>query len=122
MHRERDSRGRFIARGSSSIPTTPPTPPRLRRDAPPSQAHTPSHRHPGVLRSEIQSRGSPTSSTEALLEEENIGSPTEGVAFFSSIGEHILVEELRIPSEEEEVETLSHSPLIEEPDEEGITL
>jgi len=79
MCRERDSKGRFIARGRSSIPTTPPTPPRLRRDTPPSQTHIPhftSHRLPKVLRSEIQLRGSPTSSTEAVLEEENIRSPT----------------------------------------------
>ena len=100
MRRERDSRGRFIARGRSSIPTTPLTPPRIRRDTPPAQAHTPSHITPKVLRSEIQSRGSPTSSTKAVLQEENLGSPTEGVAFFTSTGEHILVEELRIPSEE----------------------
>ena len=51
MRRERDSRGRFIVRGMRSIPTTPPTPPRLRRDTPPSQAHIPSHRPPKVLRS-----------------------------------------------------------------------
>jgi len=76
MHRERDSRGGFIVRGRSSIPTTPPTPPRLRSDTPPSQAHTPSYRTPEVLRLEIQSRGSPTSSIEAVLEEENLGSPT----------------------------------------------
>ena len=91
MCRERDSRGRFIARGRSSIPTTPPTPPRLRRDTPPSQAHTPSHRPPEVLRSEIQSRGSPTSSTKVVLEEESFGSPTE-VVVSTSTGEHILVE------------------------------
>jgi len=48
MCRERDSRGRFVARGGSSIPTTPPTPPRLRRDTPPFQAHIPSHRPPEV--------------------------------------------------------------------------
>ena len=119
MHKERDSRGRFIARGRSSIPTTSPTPPRIRRDTPPSQAHIPSHRPPEVLRLEIQLRGSHTSSTEAVLEEENIGSPTEGVAFFTSKGEHIVVEELIIPSEEEEVEPLSHIPLI---DEEKVTL
>ena len=122
MHRERDSRGRFIARGRSSILTTPPTPPRIRRETPPSQSHTPSHRTPKVLRSEIQSRESPTSSTEAILEEKNLGSPIEGVAFFTSTGEHILVEELIIRSEEEEVEPLSHIPLIEELEEEKVTL
>ena len=106
MRRERDSRGRFIARGRSSIPITPHTPPRLRRDTPPSETHIPhftSHRLPEVLRSEIQLRGSPTSSTEAVLEEENLGSPTKRVTFFTSIGEHILGEELEIPSGEGEV-------------------
>lgn len=53
MHRERDSRGRSIARGRSSIATTPPTPPRTRRDTTPSQAHTPSHRTLEILRLEI---------------------------------------------------------------------
>ena len=122
MHRERDSRGRFIVRGRSSIPTTPPTPPRLRRDTPPYQTHIPSHRPPEVLRSEIQSRGSPTSSTEAVLEEKNLGSPTKGLAFFTSTGEHILVEELEIPRGDEEVEPFFHIPLIEEPEEEQLTL
>lgn len=56
MHRERDSRGRFIARGRRSIPTTPPTPPRTRRDTPPSQAHTPSHRTPEIPGEKIQSK------------------------------------------------------------------
>lgn len=53
MHRERDSRGRFMARCRSSIPTTPATPPRTRRDTPPSQAHTPSHKTPEIPRAEI---------------------------------------------------------------------
>ena len=122
MHREGDSRGKFIARGRSSIPTTPPTPPRTRRDTPPSQDHTSSHKTPEVLRLEIQSKGSPISSTEAVLKEKNLGSPIEGVAFFTSIGENILVEELGIPSEEEEIEPLSHIPLIEELEEEKVTL
>jgi len=39
MHRERDSKGRFIARGRSSIPTTPPTPPRFRK----------THLHPRLI-------------------------------------------------------------------------
>jgi len=122
MRRERDSRGRFIARGRSSIPTTPFTSPRLRRDTPPYQIHIPSHRPPEVLRSEIQSRGYPTSSTEVVLEEENLGSPTEGVAFFTSTGEHILAKELEIPSGEGEVEPFFHIPLIEEPEEEQLNL
>ena len=69
MHRERDSRGRFIARGRSSIPTTPPTPPRTRKDTPPSQTHTPSHRTAEILRAEIQSKESPTLFTKLVLEE-----------------------------------------------------
>ena len=48
MHRERDSRSRFIARGRSSIFTTPPTPPRVRKDTTPSQTHTPSLRIPRI--------------------------------------------------------------------------
>lgn len=122
MRRKRDSRGRFIARGGISIPTTPPTPPRLRRDTPPSQTHIHSHRPLEVLRLEIQSIGSSTSSNKLVPEEENIGCPIEGVAFFTSTGEHILVEELRIPSGEEEVEPFFHIPLIEEPEEEQLTL
>ena len=125
MRRERDSRGRFIARGRSLIPTTPLTPPRLRSDTPPSQTHIPyftSHRLPEVLRSEIQLGGSPTSSTEAVLEEEDPRSPIEGVTFFTSTGEHILAKELEIPSGEEEEEPFFNIPLIEEPKEEHSTL
>ena len=89
MSRERDSMVRFIARGRSLIPTTPLTPPRLRSDTPPSKTHIPyftSHILLEVLRSEIQLRWSPTSSTEAVLEEEDPRSPTEGVTFFTSTG------------------------------------
>ena len=60
MHRERDSRGRFIARGRSSIPTTPPTPPRTLE----------------IPGSEIQSKESPTSSTKLVLGEKNFKNPT----------------------------------------------
>ena len=122
MRRERDSRGRFIARGRSLIPITPLTPPRPRSSTPPSQTHIPyftGHRLPEVLRSNIQSGGSPTSSTEAILEEEDPRTPIEGVTFFTSIGEYILAEELEIPSEEEEEEEeeepFFNIPLIEEP-------
>ena len=95
MHRERDSRSRFIARGKSLIPKTPLTPPRPQSDTPPSQTHIPyftRHRLPEVLRSKIQLRGSPTSSTEAVLEDEDPISPTKGVTFFTSTGQHILAE------------------------------
>lgn len=84
MHRERDSRGRFIARGGISIPTTPPTPPRTRKDTPPYQTHTPNHKTPKILGVEIQSKESPTSSTKLVLEEKNLESPTTRVAFFTS--------------------------------------
>jgi len=99
MHRERESRGRFIARGKCSIPTTPPTTPITRRDTPPPQAHTPSHRTPEIPWAEIQTKESPTSCTKEILAEKNFGSPIGGVPFFSSTGEHILVEELVIPGE-----------------------
>lgn len=97
----------------------------LRRDTPPSQNHVPhftSHILPEVLRSEIQLRGSPTSSTKVVLEEENLGSPTEGVSFFTFTGEHILAEELEIPSGEGEVEPFFQIPLKEELEEEKFTL
>jgi len=122
MHRERDSRGRFIARGRSSIPTTPPTPLRTRKHTPPSQTHTPSHRTPRILGVEIQSKESPISSTNSVLGEKNFESPTTVIAFFTPTREHIVVEELGIPGEEEEVEPLSHIPLIEELEEEEVTL
>ena len=92
MHRERDSRGRFIARGRSSIPKTPPTPPRVRKDTPPSQTHTPNHRIPEIPRAETQSEESPTSSTKTILGEKNFESTTIGIAFFTSTGEPIVVE------------------------------
>jgi len=69
MHRERDYRCKFIARGRSSIPTTPPTPPRVRKGTPPSQTHTPSHRIHGIQGAETQSENSPTSSTKRVLGE-----------------------------------------------------
>ena len=78
MHRQRDFRGRFIARGKSLIPTTPLTPPRPRSVTPPSQTHIPyftRHRHPEFLRSKIQPGESQTSSIEAVLEEEDPRSP-----------------------------------------------
>ncbi len=88
------------------ISTTPPTPPRVRKDTPPSQTHTPSYRIPGIQGAETQLEDSPTSSTKIDLGEKT---------FFASIAEPIVVEEVGIPSEEEEVENLSRNPLIEEP-------
>lgn len=84
------------------IPTTPLTPPRPRSTTKPSETHIPfvTSRHilPEVLRSEIQLGDSQNSSTEAVLEEEYPKSPTEGVTFFTSTWEHILAQELEIPS------------------------
>ena len=117
MRRERDSRGRFI-RGRSLIPTTPLTPPRPRSSTPPTQTHIPyytGHRLPEVSRSDIPSGRSPTSSTEAILEEEDPRTPTEGITFFTSKMEYILAKELQIPSEEEEEDYFFNIPLIEEP-------
>ena len=116
MRRDRGSRGRFIARGRSLIPTTPLTPPRPRSSTPPTQTHIPyysGHRLPKVSKSDIQSGRSPTSSTEAVIEEEDPRTHTVGVTFFTSIGEYILVEELEITSEEEEEEYFFNIPLIE---------
>ena len=70
MHRERDSRVRFVSRGLSSIPTSPLTPPQPRSATPSIQTHITSilaiHRLPEVLRYEIQPKDSPTSSIEAI--------------------------------------------------------
>ena len=46
----------------------------------------------------------------------------EGLTFFTSTGEHILVEELEISSGEEEEENFLNIPSIEEPEEEQLTL
>jgi len=79
MHRERDSRGRFVGRGKSLSPTTSLTPPQPRTATPPTQTRilsiTGKHKLPEVLRSEIQLRDSPNSLTEVILEEDPI-SPT----------------------------------------------
>lgn len=80
MHRKRDYRGRFVGRGKTLIPTSSLTPPWPRSATPPTQTHIPSfaskHKLPEVLRSEIQPRDSPTSSAEAIIEEEDPTSPT----------------------------------------------
>jgi len=115
MRRDRDSRGRFVGQGRSLIPTNPLTSPRFRDSTPPTQTRIPigsRKRLPEVSRLEIQSRTSPTSSTEAVIEENPI-SPTTGVIFLSSIGEQILGEELEVLSEEGEQETYFEQPLIE---------
>jgi len=94
MHRERDSRGRFVGKDRSLIPTSSLTPPRPRSATPSAQTHIPSivgiHKLPRVLRSEIQPRDSPSSWTEAIIEEEDATSPTKGAFFLSSIGEQLL--------------------------------
>jgi len=91
MHRERDSRGRFVGRGKSFIPTSSLTPSRPRSATPPTQTHitsfTGKHKLCEVLKSEIQTRDS---STEVIKEEEDHASPTEGVIFLSSSGEKLL--------------------------------
>ena len=96
MRRDRDSRGRFVGWGRSLIPTNPLTSPRLWNSTPPTQTRIPfagRQRLAEVSRSEIQSRTSPTSSIEVVIEE-NPTSPTIGVVFLSSTGEQILGEEL----------------------------
>ena len=94
MCRDRDSRGRFVGRGRSSIPTNPLTPLRPRESTPPTQTRIPfrgQQRLPEISRLEIQSRTSPTSSTEVVIEEDPT-SPTIGVIFLSSTDEQILGE------------------------------
>ena len=106
MHRERDSRGRFIARKKSSIFTTPTTS-RHKQDTPPSSlTHTPSLRVPGIQGEAAELGDSPTLSIKSDLGEE---------PFFTSTGEHIVIKAVETP-EEEERETLPRSPLIEEPE------
>lgn len=65
MHGERNSRGMFVGRGRRLIPTSSLTPPRPCSATPPTQTQIPSivgqYRLPKVLRSEIQSKGSPNS-------------------------------------------------------------
>lgn len=88
MCRDRDSRGRFLGRERSLIPTNPLTSPRLQESTPPTQTQIPfrdRQRLPEISISEIQSRTSPTSSIEAIIEE-NPTSPTTRVIFLSSTG------------------------------------
>ena len=117
MHRESDSRGIFVGRGKILIPTSSLTPPQAHSATPPTQTHIPSfsgkRKLLEVLRSEIQPRDSPNSSNEAVIEEEDPTSPTQGVVFLSSTRERLLGQELEIPSEEEEEETYFSLPLIE---------
>ena len=91
MHRERDSRGRFVGRGRSLIPTSSLTPPRSHSATRPTKTRSPSiagqYRLPEVLRSEIQRKGSPTSSTNVVIEVDPT-SPTTRIIFLSSTGEN----------------------------------
>ena len=102
MHRERDSRGMFVGRGRISIPASSLTPPQPRSATPSTQTRIPSivvqYKLHEVLRSEIQSKGSPTSSTEAMIEVDPT-SPTTGIIFLSSTGERIIAQDLEVPNE-----------------------
>lgn len=81
MHRERDSRGRFIARAKSLIFTTPSTS-RYRQDTPPSSpSNTPSLRIPRIQEEVAELGDSPTLSTESELGKD---------PFFTSTGKHIV--------------------------------
>ena len=94
MHRERDSRGRFI-RSRSLIPRTPLVPPRPRGSTPPTQTHIPyfiDHIIPEDLRSDIPSERPSTSSTEPVLEEDSRTS-TRDINFSTSTGESTMAEE-----------------------------
>jgi len=98
LHREQDSRGRFVSRGrgGSSIPTSTTILTRPCSTTPSTNTFIPflacRHRLPEVHRYEIQPRDSPTSSTNAVVEEPTL--PTEGVVFLSSTGEQLLGKEV----------------------------
>lgn len=102
MHKERDSRGRFISIGRSSIPTLALTPPIPRCSTPSTETDIPlfagRNRRHEVHRSEIQPKDSTNSSTEFVVEPT---SPTEGTIFLYSTEEKLLAQELEVPSEEE---------------------
>lgn len=108
MHRERYWRGRFVGWGRSLIPTPSLTPQQPRSAAPPTQTWIPSiasqYRLLEVLRSEIQSKGSPTSSIKVAIEVDPT-SPTIWIILLSSTGEKLLAQELEVLAEEEEEET-----------------
>ena len=111
MHRARDSRGRFLARAKSSIFTTPTTS-RSRQETPPSlPTHTPSLRIPGIQEAVVELGDSPTPSTKSKLRKDPL---------FTSIGKHIVIEEVESP-EEEEGEIPPRSPLVEEPEDPKVT-
>ena len=111
MHRARDSRGRFLARAKSSIFTTPTTS-RNKQETPLSlPTHTPSLRIPEIQEAVVELGDSPTPSTESELKID---------PFFTSIGKHIVIEEVQSP-EEEEGEIPPHSPLVEEPEDPEFT-
>jgi len=80
-------------------------------------AHIPSfagrHKLPEVHRSEIQPKYSLDYSTEVVVQEPI--SPTKGLVFLSSTREKLSIQELEVPSEEEEKETYYNIPLVEEP-------
>jgi len=120
MHRERDSRGRFVGKGKILI-TTSLAPLWPRSATPPTQTRIPSivgkHKLPEVLRYEIQPRDSPTSSTKAIIEDKDPISTTTRVIFLSSTREKLLAQELEAPTKEEEEEAYFNKPLIEEPEE-----
>ena len=85
MHRARDSRGRFLARAKSSIFTTPSTS-RNRQETPPSSpTYTPSPRIPGIQEAVVELGDSSSPSIESKLGKD---------PFFSSIGRHIVIEEV----------------------------
>ena len=107
MHRDRDSRGRFLARAKSSIFTSPSTS-RNRQETPPSSpTYTPSPRIPGIQEARIDS---PTPSIEFESERD---------PFLPSTERPIVIEE--VESSEEEGEIPSRTPLVEEPEDSEVS-
>ena len=96
MHRERDSRGRFISsRGRSLISRTPLVSSRSRASTPSTQTHIPSSPDPGLLedlRSTIPLEKPSTSSTELAIEK-NLKTPGRDINLSTSTGESTMAKE-----------------------------
>ena len=90
MHRERDSRGRFISsRGKILISRTPLVSSRSRASTPSTQTHLPSFTDPGLLedlKSDIPLEKPSTLSTEPAIEKD-LKTPGRDINLSTSTGE-----------------------------------
>ena len=135
MHRERDSRGRFIrSRSKSLISRTPLVSSRPRASTPPTQTHIQSFTDPRLLedlRSDIPLERPSTSSIEPVLEEDsrtpardtNFSTSTEDQLWQKKGDEESLMEsiqyleEVEVEVEEKEVEVQKEKEVEEEVEE-----